>query len=304
MTRERPADQARAIRRAARAYLQTLQRDSALRRRALAAELRAARDHVVENDPRGSRRSSFSRRSGGATIACETIVGPTVGADAILGGDAGDLAHVSLSNLKSAVETLLGPPEAIDDDVSVEDDNDLLMGEVVEANFSRNDIDEDDAPGLCDDAPASDDLDPVDAAIAASIRGADAQQTEIAATEAVDDVSPPCGAEGGDVDREALLSAIDAFDGAERGPDQAAADGAGQAWRDLRDHVGRSSGFEKIGGIGPGLRLRLSNAGYHSLETLAAADVEDLRRALGPAGRIANVEEWVRRAQALAGDQA
>jgi predicted flap endonuclease-1-like 5' DNA nuclease len=56
-----------------------------------------------------------------------------------------------------------------------------------------------------------------------------------------------------------------------------------------------------IHGIGPALQQRLDRAGICTYIQLALSSPEDLRKALGDAGRLANVEDWIVQARSLAG---
>jgi predicted flap endonuclease-1-like 5' DNA nuclease len=56
-----------------------------------------------------------------------------------------------------------------------------------------------------------------------------------------------------------------------------------------------------IHGIGPALQQRLDRAGICTYIQLALSSPEELRKALGEAGRLANVEDWIVQARSLAG---
>jgi predicted flap endonuclease-1-like 5' DNA nuclease len=56
-----------------------------------------------------------------------------------------------------------------------------------------------------------------------------------------------------------------------------------------------------IHGIGPALQQRLDRAGICTYIQLALSTPEELRKALGEAGRLANVEDWIVQARSLAG---
>jgi predicted flap endonuclease-1-like 5' DNA nuclease len=56
-----------------------------------------------------------------------------------------------------------------------------------------------------------------------------------------------------------------------------------------------------IHGIGPALQQRLDRAGICTYIQLALSSPEELRKMLGEAGRLANVEDWIVQARSLAG---
>ncbi|NTV63537.1 MAG: hypothetical protein HGA65_08385 [Oscillochloris sp.] len=56
-----------------------------------------------------------------------------------------------------------------------------------------------------------------------------------------------------------------------------------------------------IHGVGPALQQRLNRAGICTYIQLALSSPEELRRALGDAGRLANIEDWIVQARSLAG---
>jgi predicted flap endonuclease-1-like 5' DNA nuclease len=56
-----------------------------------------------------------------------------------------------------------------------------------------------------------------------------------------------------------------------------------------------------IHGIGPALQQRLDHAGICTYIQLALSNPDELRKALGEAGRLANVEDWIVQARSLAG---
>ncbi|MCQ4159978.1 hypothetical protein NON00_08545 [Roseomonas sp. GC11] len=54
-------------------------------------------------------------------------------------------------------------------------------------------------------------------------------------------------------------------------------------------------------GLGPGMRMRLQQLGYNSLEDLAHADPGRLRQALGEISRLIDIDGWIARARRLRG---
>ncbi|MBX0331512.1 hypothetical protein K2Z83_28055 [Oscillochloris sp. ZM17-4] len=98
----------------------------------------------------------------------------------------------------------------------------------------------------------------------------------------------------------ALEEAEHALQGTERpragrrhAPAEPAAEGP-QA-RSYRDNL------TTIHGIGPALQQRLDRAGICTYIQLALSSPEELRKALGESGRLANVEDWIVQARSLAG---
>jgi len=57
--------------------------------------------------------------------------------------------------------------------------------------------------------------------------------------------------------------------------------------------------LERLTMLGPGLRWRLAQLGYATVDALAEADADALRARLGEIGRLANVRTWLEAAQAL-----
>ncbi|MCW2319063.1 hypothetical protein M2322_004632 [Rhodoblastus acidophilus] len=57
--------------------------------------------------------------------------------------------------------------------------------------------------------------------------------------------------------------------------------------------------LERLDMLGPGLRWRLAQLGYPSLNALASADPDALRARLGEIGRLVNVKTWIEAARSL-----
>jgi len=281
---------ARAIRAAARAYLAELRRGSAARRSALAEQLRAR--------PVADRAAHApSRKSRGLDSA--SVVGPRVDGAALLSrpqplapAARDDDPSPEIGRLKSAVEDILNAngvsPDPHDegsaDDETPAVDNVTPFPQAADMAALEDDIAVDDDDAMDAHADPGDELDLDDDPVLAAV---DDDAPEAADVDLSGDDDPSLG----DDQRARFAAAADAE------PDD---DGA--SWGRLQAFVAADAGFEKIGGIGPGLQLRLQDAGVYSIADLARADLDDLRRKLGAAGRLANLEAWRAKALALTKD--
>ena len=287
---------ARAIRAAARAYLAELKRGSAARRSALAEQLRAR--------PNANALRRAPPYAGGG-LDSASVVGPRVDGAALL-KRAQSAATASLDDDHD------GAPEIGRLKSAVED--------ILSANGVARDPLDDDPPGgafAADDELFADNVTPFPPAVAAR-DGYDDASAEIGvdAPRTMDDF--PDVEDAPDLDDDPVLASVDDGASDEDPPENVAlgdgararfaaaaeadVDGDQASWVRLRAFVAADAGFEKIGGIGPGLQLRLQDAGVYSIADLARADLDDLRRKLGAAGRLANLEAWRAKALALTKD--
>lgn len=311
MARGSHREEARLLRQAARAYVLQLRQTSAERKREIASH-RSARE-LAEPSPQAGvsarirRGEPASRKSG--LLEREAIVGPTVefsdiltvenmvserrGASAIgklddlvdHGDTVSDDSDVPISRIKDAVEGILGAtqhsaaPEDHLDGVALPGDSDSSRDAVIiKGEFGEGDHDVADEylPDHAEESPEGDFDGPLD--------------IEVGEDQAADD---GLGEDGSIHDR--IKDAVDAVE--EDFEPQAVALSRELASAEPRAAI--DTGFELVGGIGPGLQQRLIAAGIASLSELAEADVEALRENLGPAGRIANVAEWIRKARVI-----
>ncbi|MEM7654074.1 MAG: helix-hairpin-helix domain-containing protein, partial [Pseudomonadota bacterium] len=87
-------------------------------------------------------------------------------------------------------------------------------------------------------------------------------------------------------------------------PDEISVEMAGEARRqtDEREKGFSAGAFDRVAKIGPGMQMRLHDAGIRSVEDLAFADIDELKVRLGAAARLANVDEWHRLARSVVGE--